>query len=109
MLIIFSIFSILQVQSARLKAIVAELDRKLDERYGDRYQRAKQQLEARLEGTKVWYEQNRSQAETSGTIPLAEKQAQTDRQAAEAGAGAARKEAAIKQQLKEIWHSIKNR
>jgi hypothetical protein len=109
MFVMFSIFAILPVQSARLKAIVTDLDRKLDDRYGDRYRLIKQRLAGKLADSKIWYQQTRSEAEKTGTIPLEQTQAQTDRQFAQAGANAARKEAAIKQQLKEIWHSLKNR
>jgi hypothetical protein len=109
MLLIFGILPQLQVQSARLKAIAAELDRKLALRYGDRYLDIKQQLDRQVEGTKSWYEKTKSEAQTTGTIPLDRQQEQTDRQVARAGSGAARKEAAIKQQLKELWQTIKKR
>ncbi len=104
-MITLSIFPVIQAQSARLKTQLAELDRRLALRYGDRYDRLKQQLE----GTKVWYDKTRAEAQSSGTIPLEQKQAETHRQVANAGAGAARKEAAIKQQIKELWQGIKNR
>jgi hypothetical protein len=109
MFVTFSIFFGLHAQSVRLKAIAAELDRKLDARYGDGYQRIKQRLAGKLQDTKVWYQKTRSDAETSGTIPLEQKQAQTDRRFAQAGTSAARREAAIKQQLKEMWYNLKNR
>jgi hypothetical protein len=105
MLLTLSIFPLLQAQSARLQAQIAEWDRNLGLRYGDRYNHLKQ----RLEGTKTWYEQTKSEAQTSGTIPLEQKQAETSRRVAAAGSVAARKEAVIKQQLKDFWHSITNR
>ena len=43
MLLTLSIFPQLQAQSARLKAQIAELDRSLVLRYGDRYHNLKQQ------------------------------------------------------------------
>ena len=104
-MIIMSIFPVIHAQSARVKTQLAELDRRLALRYGDRYHQFKQQLE----GTKVWYEKTRAEAQSSGTIPLEQKQAETDRQVANAGSAAARKEAAIKQQLKEVWQNIKSR
>lgn len=109
MLLILGIFPQLQAQSARLKAIAAELDRKLALRYGDRYQEIKQQLDRQVEGSKSWYEKTKSEAQATGTIPLDRQQQEADRQVARAGSGAARKEAAIKQQLKELWQTIKNR
>ena len=102
---ILSRFLFLQAQSARLKTQLTELDRKLALRYGDRYYKVKQQLD----DTKVWYEKTRSQAQATGTIPLEQKQAATDRQVGDAGSAAARKEAVIKQQIKELWQSIKTR
>jgi hypothetical protein len=105
MLLTLSIFPLLQAQSVRLKAKLAELDGRLEQRYGDRYYRVKQQLD----GTKVWYEKTRSQSESTGTIPLEQKQESTSREFAKAGSSAARKEALIKQQLKELWQTIKNR
>lgn len=109
MLLILGIFPQLQAQSARFKAIAAELDRKLALRYGDRYLEIKQQLDRRAEGTKAWYEKSKSEAQASGTIPLERRQEETDRQVARAGSDAARKEAAIKQQLKDLWVTIKKR
>lgn len=105
MLLTLSIFPQLQAQSARLKAQIAEWDRSLALRYGDRYNQIKQQFA----GVKDWYEQTKSAAQTSGTIPLDQKQTEADERFAEAGAVAARKEAVIKQQLKDSWHNINNR
>ncbi|WP_373541952.1 hypothetical protein [Chamaesiphon sp.] len=104
-MITLSIFPVIQAQSARIKTQLAELDRRLALRYGDRYHQFKQQLE----GTKVWYDKTRAEAQRSGTIPLEQKQAETDRQAATAGSAAARKEAVIKQQLKDVWQNLKSR
>ena len=102
---ILSRFPVIQAQSARLKTQLTELDRRLALRYGDRYYKVKQQLD----DTKVWYEKSRAEAQASGTIPLEQKQAATDRQVADAGSAAARKEAVIKQQIQELWQSIKTR
>lgn len=102
---ILSRFLVLQAQSARLKTQLTELDRRLALRYGDRYYKVKQQVD----NTKVWYEKTRAEAQRSGTIPLEQKQVETDRQVGDAGSAAARKEAVIKQQIKELWQSIKTR
>ncbi|WP_146138259.1 hypothetical protein [Chamaesiphon polymorphus] len=109
MFVTFSIFSTLQVQSARLKAIIAELDRKLEARYGERYRNFKQQAENKVDSGKVWYDKTKAEAEANGTIPLEERQERASRKVADAGSAAARKEAAIKEQLKGIWQSIKTR
>jgi hypothetical protein len=104
-----SIFASLQAQSARLKTRLGELDRQLELRYGDRYGRVKTQVKQQVAGTKTWYEKTRAEAEQTGTIPLDRQQEATSDRFARAGSTAARKEGAIKQQLKELWHSIKNR
>jgi hypothetical protein len=105
MLLTLSLFPMLQAQSTRIKAKLADLDRTLASRYGDRYIQVKQQLD----GTKVAYERTRAEAERTGTIPLAQKQESTSREFAQAGAAAARTEAVIKQRLRSLWHSVKNR
>ncbi len=113
MLLTLSIFPLLQAQSERLKAQIAQLDRSLTLRYGDspkerlrqRYHNIKQQP-ARV---KDWYVQTKSAAQASGTIPLEQKQTEAHDGFANAGGVAARKEAVIKQQLKDLWHSIRNR
>ena len=105
MLLTLSIFPQLQAQSERLKAQIAELDRSLALRYGNRYNQLKQQP-ARA---KDWYEQTKSSAQASGTIPLDRKQTEAHARFADAGGVAARKEAVIKQQLKYLWHSLRNR
>jgi hypothetical protein len=98
MLLTLSIFPLLQAR-------IAELDRSLVSRYGDRYNQIKQQP-ARV---KDWYEQTKSASQASGKIPLEQKQTAAHDRFAEVGAVAARKEAVIKQQLKDLWHSIRNR
>ena len=109
MLLTLSIFPLLQAQSVRLKAQIAELDRRLALRYGDKYYQVKQQLDKQLDSSKTWYQKTKAEAQSSGTIPLEQKQAETDRQVAKAGTSAAQKEAVIKQQLKDLWYNIKNR
>jgi hypothetical protein len=105
MLLTLNISPQLQAQSIRLKAQMAEWDSSLALRYGDRYNQVKQQFA----GVKDWYQQTKSAAQTSGTIPLEQKQAEADDLFAAAGSVAARKEAVIRQQLKDLWHNIRNR
>jgi hypothetical protein len=113
MLLTLSIFPQLQAQSARLKAQIAELDRSLALRYGDspkeRLRQRYNQLKQQPVRVKNWYEQTKFAAQASGTIPLEQKQTEAHDLFADAGAVAARKEAVIKQQLKDLWHSIRNR
>ncbi|WP_310482077.1 hypothetical protein [Chamaesiphon sp. VAR_48_metabat_403] len=105
MLLTFSLLPMLQAQSTRIKAKLADLDRTLASRYGDRYFQVKQQLD----GTKVSYEQTRAEAERTGTIPLEQKQESASREVAKAGSSAARTEAMLKQRLKDFWLSVKNK
>ncbi len=109
MLLTLSIFPLLQAQSVRLKAQIAELDRKLALRYGDKYLQVKQQLNQQLDSSKTWYQKAKAEAQSSGTIPLDQQQAETNQQVAKAGTSAAQKEAAIKQQLKDLWFNRNRR
>jgi exonuclease VII large subunit len=92
---------ILQEQYIKLKSQMAILDKKLADRYGDRYQEIKQQWEK----AKTWYDQKKVEAKASGVIPLQQKQAEIEKNLGELGSVAARKEEQIKQSLKEIWKS----
>lgn len=104
MILTLDIFSFLKTQYARLRTQISRLDRRLALRYGDRYDEIKQQLD----GTKNWYKKTKSEAESSGTIPLEQRQEETSRQFAKAGSAAARKEEVIKQKLKQLWLNITN-
>ena len=92
---------ILQEQYIKLKSQLALLDKKLVDRYGDRYQEIKQQWEK----AKTWYGEKKVEAKASGVIPLQQKQAEFENNLGELGTLAARKEEQIKQGLKEIWKS----
>lgn len=81
---------------ALLRTRIAELDQRLALRYGDRYDHIKQQFE----GAKKWYQTQKSEAQSSNTIPLEQKQEETTDQFAKAGAATARQEEVIKQKLK---------
>ena len=102
MILALNVFALLEAQYANLKAQVIELDRWLALRYGDRYIDIRQQWG----GAKAWYDETKAEAESSGTVPLDQQQEATRRQLAEAGSAAARKEGAVKQQLKELWHTL---
>jgi hypothetical protein len=92
---------LLQEQYVNLKSQMTNLDRKLADRYGDRYQEIKLQWEK----AKTWYDQKKVEAEVSGVLPLQQKQAEVETNAGEFGSVVARKEEQIKQGLKEIWKS----
>ena len=86
-------------QYVNLKSQLAGLDEKLLSRYGDRYEEIKQQWEK----VKTWYDQKKVESETSGVIPLQQKQAEIEKTLGGLGSVVARKEEEIKQNLKEIW------
>ena len=84
---------------AMLRTRIVELDRKLALRHGDRYDKIKHQLDE----AKKWYQTTKSEAQSSNTIPLEQKQEETTDQFAKAGSGAARQEDVIKQKLKKTF------
>lgn len=83
---------------ALLRTRISELDRKLAFSYGDRYEKIKYQLDE----AKKWYQTTKSEAQSSNTIPLEQKQKETTSQFAKAGAATARQEEVIKQKLKKL-------
>jgi hypothetical protein len=91
--------ALLQEKYLHLKARLVKLDQILLERYGHRYAEIKQKINA----TQDWYRKAQFDARNSGTIPLEQKQKETDRQFAQAGSEAARQEQVLKQQLKKLW------
>ena len=95
---------LLRSQYTQFVEWLSELDQKLTVRYGDRHNKFKQQFSH----AKNWYEKEKSEAKSSGTIPLEQKQSEVIRQLAEAGSGEAKKEGVIKMQLKELWRTFKN-
>lgn len=91
--------SVLQEQYFNLKSQMVGIDEKLTSRYGDRYQEIKQQWEK----VKIWYDQKKVESETSGVIPLQQKQVEMEETIGGFGSVVARKEEQIKQNLKGIW------
>jgi hypothetical protein len=90
---------VLQEQYFNLRDQLASLDKKLAVRYGDRYSEIKQQWEK----AKTWYDQKKTEAETSGTIPMQQKQAELECNVGDFGAVVARKEKEITQNLQDLW------
>jgi hypothetical protein len=93
-------FAAAQEQYVKAREQLVALDAKLTERYGDRYQHVKHQLEKYLEVAKVWYEK----AKTEIPDPVQKMHIELGAKMAEAGAAAARKEQAAKDRLKDILH-----
>lgn len=92
---------ILQEQYFKLKAQLASLDQKLAMRYGDRYNDVKQQWEH----VKIWYDQKKTEAEASGTIPLQQKQDEIENNLGELGSIVARKEKEVIDRLQDLWET----
>lgn len=82
----------------RLIAQVKMLDAKLLDRYGDRYTSLKQ----RFGLFQTWYSNTKANAETVGTTPVEQKQAEIELKVADQGTIVARKEQQIRQQVKEL-------
>ena len=93
----------LQANYQRLKGQANKLDLELMVRYGDRYGLIK----SKFANAKAWYEKSVSEAQSSGVIPLEKRHVETHLRSANAGVGAAQKELAIKQKVRELWQSIR--
>jgi F0F1-type ATP synthase membrane subunit b/b' len=92
------VFNIFQQRYDHLKQQLAELDTRLQERYGDRYDEVKRQLET----AQAWYASAKAEGETLGTEAKHFKQDELEAKAADLGTTIAQKEAKIKAQLREI-------
>jgi DNA repair exonuclease SbcCD ATPase subunit len=97
-------FAVLKDQYVKLKSQLAVLDERLAERYGDRYEQVKQQLEKYLVNTKDWYEQTKAEVRTGVPDPVQRMQVEIGAKMAAAGAAVARKEKAAKDRLQELLH-----
>lgn len=100
-------YSTLQQQLVKLKQQLQTLDAKLTDRYGNRYQSVKQEVEQNVEKAKVWYENAKTDASENGSHWVEQKQAEMEVKLGEAGATIAHKEQEIKQVLKERWQTFR--
>lgn len=89
----------LQQQYLKLKSQLESLDEKLLARYGDRYIEVKH----KWENAKIWYEKSKTEAETSGTLPLHQKQVEIEHNFGDLGKVVAQKENEVKERLQKIW------
>lgn len=92
------VFDIFQQRYDHLKQQLAELDARLQERYGDRYEEVKRQIET----AQTWYANAKTRGESLGNEAKHFKQAELEEKAADLGTTIAQKEAEIKAQLREI-------
>jgi hypothetical protein len=88
----------LKTQFVDVREQLNQLDAKLADRYGDRYQVAKQ----RLDRLAAQYSDAAVKAEAEGVTTLEAKQAELETKTGELGASAARKEHQIRQQVKQF-------
>lgn len=98
-------FNVVQEQYAKLRSQLAVLDERLAERYGDRYDQVKHQLEGYWEDAKVWYEKNRTEVEAGNVDPVEKTQVGLGEKFAQAGSFVAKKEQEIKTKIKDALHS----
>ncbi|MBL1176404.1 hypothetical protein [Pantanalinema sp. GBBB05] len=102
-------FAVVREQYARLQSQLNQLDTQLTERYGDRYEEVKHQLEQYLESVKTWYDQTKAKVEAGAPDPVQTAKADWEERLAEAGTAVARKEQEVKQHLKTFLHPDKQR
>ncbi|NJR57768.1 MAG: histidine kinase [Cyanobacteria bacterium CRU_2_1] len=95
-------FATLRQQYAKLRTRLELIDANLAARYGDRYEEVKQHLE----NAKAWYDNAKARAESGGVDPVQARQTEFEAKMGEAGAALARKEAQVKQRLKELLKSV---
>lgn len=97
-------FLAVKEQYARLRSQLVKLDESLAERYGDRYDYVKQQLEKYWESATVWYEKNKAEVATGKPDPVQKAHINLGVKMAEAGAVVAKKEREIKERIKDMLH-----
>lgn len=102
-------FAVVREQYARLQTQLNRLDTQLTERYGDRYEDVKHQLEQYLESVKTWYDQTKAKVEAGAPDPVQAAKMDLEDRLAEAGTAVARKEQEVKQHLKSFLHQDKHR
>ncbi len=95
-------FAGLQEQYAKLRGQLHHLDGKLAERYGDRYEQVKHQLEKYWETAKVWYEKTRTEVKTGSVDPVTKFQTEFSDRFAKAGTNAAKAEQGAKAKIGEL-------
>lgn len=98
-------YATLQQQLEQLRKQMATLDAKLTDRYGERYEKFKQEFNQDMENTKAWYDGMKADADASGMNVIEYKQAELVIKMGEIGVTIAQKEAKIKQLLRELWQT----
>ncbi|GAB4133139.1 MAG: hypothetical protein Fur0046_03630 [Cyanobacteria bacterium J069] len=96
------VLDLFQQRYIRLQQQLADLDVRLQARYGDRYDEVKRQLET----AQTWYASAKAEGETLGDRARHFKQDELEDKAANLGATLAHKEEQIKAQLREIVNNV---
>lgn len=99
------VYAVLEQRYAQLKQQLAELDARLMERYGDRYEEVKHQLD----NAQVWYTNAKAEGKVNDVQMAELKQVQLQEKAANFGATVAQKEAQLKEQVRHILNNVLNR
>jgi len=98
-------FAVVQEQYTKLRGQLAVLDERLAEKYGDRYEQVKHQLEKYWDNAKVWYDKNRTEVEAGKVDPVEKTQVGLGEKFAQAGSFVAQKEQEIKSKIKDALQS----
>ncbi|MDX2229805.1 MAG: hypothetical protein NW220_09220 [Leptolyngbyaceae cyanobacterium bins.349] len=98
-------FAVVQEQYTKLRSQLAVLDERLAEKYGDRYDQVKHQLEKYWDTAKIWYEKNRTEVEAGKSDPIEKTQVGLGEKFAQAGSFVAKKEQEIKAKIKDALHT----
>jgi len=101
-------FAVVQEQYSKVRGQLAVLDERLAEKYGDRYDEVKHQLEQYWDNAKDWYEKNRTEVEAGKVDPVERTQVGLGAKFAQAGSFVAKKEQEIKSKIKDALHSEKH-
>lgn len=98
-------YAMLQEQLTKLKTLMATVDVKLANRYGNRYEGLKQEFSQDMAKAKIWYENMKASDNARGISLVEHKQAELVSKTGETGVTIAQKEEKIKQLLKERWQT----
>lgn len=98
--------ALMKKRYAQLRAQLSILRANIASRYGGQFE----EVEHHLESAKQWYANAKAQATEAShsgeKTMLEQKQAEFEARMGEAGTAIARKEQAIKQRLRELWHTV---
>jgi hypothetical protein len=98
--------ALMKKRYAQLRAQLSILRANIATRYGGQFE----EVEHHLESAKQWYNNAKAQANakaaTGETTVLEQKQSEFETKLGEAGTAIARKEQAIKQRLRDLWHIV---